>query len=199
MILLRGFSGTASAWEPVGWRYTCLVFFVALVAGPICRIVAYFLPSLTPPARLVRMLVWGFCASYGVYLLSVFLPSVIQLSAGATLMTLFASGVVAVMAVTAAPIKWLSDKPILPEKIRRVLLATAVMYFWLCYSVMALARISGPHRPDAFYDVSLCLMVLGLLTRYADRWISFRKRRIPHNLRRTDKFLSKLRHASVPK
>src|SRR4051812_20451499 len=88
-------------------------------------------------------------------------------------MTLFASGVVLVMAATAAPIKGMSGKPVIPEKFRRVLLGIAVVYFWLCYSVMALARISGPHRPDDFYGISLCLMVLGLLARYADRWVSF--------------------------
>jgi hypothetical protein len=161
----------------LAWRYTSLVFFAALVAGPVCRMIAHFFPQLTPPPGLGRKLVWGFCASFGVYLLSVFLPNVIQLSAGATLMTLFASAVVLVMAATAAPIKRLGKRggSIIPEKFRRVLLAIAVIYFWLCYSVMALARISGPHRPDDYYGISLCLMVLGLLARYADRWISLPK------------------------
>jgi len=84
--------------------------------------------------------------------------------------------VVLVMAATAAPIKRfgrrLGGETIIPEKFRRVLLGIAVIYFWLCYSVMALARISGPHRPDDYYGISLCLMVLGLLARYADRWVS---------------------------
>jgi hypothetical protein len=157
----------------LAWRYTSFVFFAALVAGPACRIAARFFSGLTPPASLSRKLVWGFCASYGVYLLSVFLPNVIRLSAGATLMVLFGGGIALVMAVTAAPLKRLGDKVIIPEKIRRVLLGAAAGYFWLCYCVMALARISGPHRPDAFYGISLCLMVAGLLARYADRWASF--------------------------
>jgi hypothetical protein len=58
--------------------------------------------------------------------------------------------------------------------VRKVLLGTAAIYFWLCYSLMALARISGPHRPDAFYDVSLSLMIVALLIRYADRWLAHR-------------------------
>ena len=172
-ILFRGFGENGfRLGSQLAWRYTSLVFFAALVAGPVCRIAAYFFPHLTPPPNLSRKLVWGFCASFGVYLLSVFLPNVIQLSAGATLMTLFSSGVVLVMAATAAPIKRLGGEAIIPEKFRRVLLGTAVIYFWLCYSVMALARISGPHRPDDYYGISLCLMVLGLLARYADRWVS---------------------------
>jgi hypothetical protein len=50
------------------------------------------------------------------------------------------------------------------------MLATAAGYFWLCYALMALARISGPHRPDAWYGFSLVLMVAALLARYADHW-----------------------------
>jgi len=154
------------------WRYASLVFFAALVAGPLCRLAARIFPNFTPPESLGRKLVWGFCASYCVYLLSVFLPNVIRLSPGATLMTLFGGSVVLVMALTAAPIKRLGDKPLIPAKIRRVLLGTAAGYFWLCYALMGLARIYGPNQPDAFYGTSLCLMVVGLLVRFADRWFS---------------------------
>jgi hypothetical protein len=170
-ILLRGFSENGfRLGGQLAWRYSSFVFFVALVAGPICRVSAHFIPGVTPPDSLGRRLVWGFCASYGVYLLSVFLPNVIALSPGATLMVLFGGGATLVMAVTAVPLKRLGGKPAIPERIRRALLGTATVYFWLCYCVMALARISGPHRPDPFYGISLCLMVMGLLARYADRW-----------------------------
>ena len=54
------------------------------------------------------------------------------------------------------------------------MLGTSAIYFWLCYSLMALARISGPHRPDIFYDISITLMILALLLRYADRWLAHR-------------------------
>jgi hypothetical protein len=175
-VLSRGFGENGfRLGSQLAWRYTSFVFFAALVAGPACRIAARFFPAATPPASLSRKLVWGFCASYGVYLLSVFLPNVIRLSAGATLMVLFGGGIALVMAVTAAPLKRLGGRVIIPEKIRRVLLGAAAGYFWLSYCVMALARISGPHRPDAFYGISVCLMVAGLLARYADRWASFSK------------------------
>ena len=172
-ILFRGFAENGfRLGSQLAWRYASLVFFLALVVGPVCRLAARRFPNLTPPESLSRKLIWGFCASYGVYLLSVFLPNVIRLSPGATLMVLFGGTVVAVMALTAAPIKRLGDRPVIPAKIRRVLLGTAASYFWLCYSLMGLARIYGPHRPDAFYGISLCLMVTGLLVRYADRWFS---------------------------
>jgi hypothetical protein len=175
-ILLRGFAENGfRLGSQLAWRYACLVFFTALVTGPAWRIAAYFFPGVTPPQSLSRKLVWGFCASYGVYLLSVFVPNVIRLSAGATLMVLFGGSVALVMAVSAAPLKRLGDRVIIPEKIRRVLLGMSAGYFWLCYCVMALARISGPHRPDAFYGLSLCLMIVGLLARYADHWFSVRQ------------------------
>jgi len=127
------------------------------------------------PERFSAKLIWGFCASYAIYLLSVFLPNVIRLSAGATLMVMFGGSVMLVMTATAAPLKRLGGKPVIPEKVRRTLLGTAAIYFWLCYSAMALARISGPHRPDAYYGISLCLMIAALLVRYADTWFGFRQ------------------------
>ena len=157
------------------WRHAFFVFFAALAAGPVARIIARFLPHLAPPQRLCRKLIWGFCASYGVYLLSVFLPDVIHPSAGATLMVLFGGGVVLAMALTAAPLKQLGRRQVW-EKARRAVQTTAFAYFWLIYSLMALARLSGPHRPDAFYGTSLCLMVTGFLLCFADRWLSDHRR-----------------------
>lgn len=173
-LLVSGFSENGfRLGSRLAWRYASLVFFAALVTGPAMRVAVRFFPA--APQNLSGQLVWGFCASYGIYLLSVFVPNVIALSAGATLMVLFGGGVALVMAATATPLKGAGEKPLMPEKIRHALLGTATAYFWLCYSVMALARIYGPHRPDAFYGFSLCLMILGLLARYADRWISYRE------------------------
>ena len=173
-ILSRGFAENGfRLGSQLAWRYTCIAFFVALAAGPVLRLLAHFRPGFEP-SNISRKLVWGFCASYGVYLLSVFLPNVIQLSAGAMLMTVFGSIVVAVMALTAAPLRRLGSAPVMGEKMRRALLGTAAIYFWSCYALMALSRISGPHRHDAFYEISLCLMIAALLLRYADRWVSFR-------------------------
>lgn len=170
-ILMRGFGENGfRLGSQLAWRYASFIFFLALIGGPLCRIAARLFPRLSPPDSLSRRLIWGFCISYGIYLLSVFIPNVIRPSAGAALMVVFGGGVVLAMAVTAAPLARLGRPPVLPNNIRRVLLGTATIYFWLCYSLMALARISGPHRPDDYYGISLCLMVVGLLVRYADRW-----------------------------
>ena len=176
-LVSRGFSENGfRLGSQLAWRYAFFVFFASLVSGPACRLTARFFPVFTPPADLSRRLVWGFCASYGVYLFSVFLPHVIRPSAGATLMVLFGGLVVLIMAVSVAPLTSLESRPIF-QKARRAMLATAAAYFWLCYSIMALARISGPHRPDPYYDVSLVLMVVALLIRFADRWYAELPRR----------------------
>lgn len=174
-MLTRGFSENGfRLGSQLAWRYASFVFVAAMTMGPLCRITAHFFPVFTPPESLGRKLIWGFCAAYGVYLLSVFVPNVIHLSAGAMLMTVFGSTVVLVMAMTAAPLVRLGAPPVLPDKVRKVLLGTSAIYFWLCYVLMALARISGPHRPDVYYGFSLSLMILALLLRYADRWLAHR-------------------------
>lgn len=171
-ILMHGFSENGfRLGSQLAWRYASFIFFLALVAAPLCRIGARLFPRrLAVPESLGRRLVWGFCASYGIYLLSVFVPNVIRPSAGAALMVVFGGAVVLVMAIGAAPLARLGRPPLISTRIRRVLLGIATAYFWLCYCLMALARISGPHRPDDYYGISLCLMVTGLLIRYADRW-----------------------------
>jgi hypothetical protein len=171
-VFTRGFTDNGfRLGSQLAWRYTSLVFFAAMVAGPLCRIAARFVPSFTAPESLGRKLVWGFCASYAIYLLSVFVPNVIDVSAGATLMVLFGAGVALVMAVTVMPLRR-HGRAVMAERLRRTFLGTATSYFWLCYALMGLAHISGPHRPDAFYGISLCLMVAALLVRYADHWVS---------------------------
>jgi hypothetical protein len=171
-IAARGFSENGfRLGSQLAWRYACIVFFAALSSAPVCRIGSKLWHGFACPESLSRKLVWGFCASYGVYLLSVFVPNALELSAGATLMVAFAGVVTVVMALTAAPIKRLGGKPVIGNKTRRALLGMSAIFFWSTYSLMALSRLAGPHRPDAWYGISLGLMVGALLLRYADRWI----------------------------
>lgn len=167
-IVLRDFTENGfRLGSQLAWRYTSFVFFVALAAGPALRLVGRTLPTFVPPRNHDLRLVRGFCASYGIYLVSVFLPNVIRLSAGAVLMLLFGGTVALAMAATTAPVGRLVG-----GKTRRVVFGVAAVYFWLCYALMALARLSGPHRPDVFYDISLGLMIAVLLLCYADRWLA---------------------------
>ena len=57
------------------------------------------------------------------------------------------------------------------EPARHALLTVAGGFFWLTYALTGLAHLSGPHRPDGFYGISLSLMIFALLLRYADHLI----------------------------
>ena len=63
---------------------------------------------------------------------------------------------------------------------------------------MALARIYGPHRPDDYYGISLCLMVAGLLARYADRWTVPKEQAVRPPELSLSSFAANLRRVSVP-
>lgn len=170
-IFARGFSDNGfRLGSQLGWRFAGLVFFLALAAGPVCRLGARLMPRWDCPEDLSRRLVWGFCASYGVYVLSVFLPGLVELSPGATMTVMFGGGAALVMAVAAAPLRRLGAGPIIGEKTRRMLLGVAAIYFWCCYALMALSRLSGPHRPDAWYGLCWWMMFAALVLRIADRW-----------------------------
>jgi hypothetical protein len=171
----RGFSdnGLRLGSELV-WRFTCLVYFAAIIAGPLARLI----PSQT--LRRIceerRQLVWGFCASYGVYLASILVPNALTqpaidrdgLTAGMTVFALFGAGMTLIVAYTASR----QAAAFLGDKARVAMLRVGMSTFWLAYALAGLAHISGPHRPDAFYGVSLGLMVAALLLRFADRFVA---------------------------
>jgi hypothetical protein len=169
----RGFSedGLRLGSELV-WRFTCLVYFAAIIAGPLARLI----PS--QPLRHVceqrRQLTWGFCASFGVYVASILVPNLLTppslagegLTAGLTVFVMFGAGLTLVIAYAAG-----RDAALFLGKTAcSVMLGVGLSYFWLAYALAGLARISGPHRPDAFYGFSLSLMIVALLLRFADRF-----------------------------
>lgn len=53
----------------------------------------------------------------------------------------------------------------------RAMECVGVAYFWLVYAVDDLGHIYGPHRPDYFYGISLTMLVLALLLRFADSFV----------------------------
>lgn len=153
----------------VAWRFASFVFFAAVVTGPLCRLV-----SAQRVSVLRRQIVWSFCASYAVFLAVMLLPN---LMAGAThdastlgmvMFSLFGGGAAAMMAYTVTP----EAGQRLGEKSQRALLSVAASFFWLTYALTGLAHLSGPHRPDKFYGISLSLMLAALLLRFADRFIA---------------------------
>jgi hypothetical protein len=157
------------------WRFASFVFFAAAIVGPTCRLIPY--GPLRRSSGLRRQVIWSFCASYAVFLASMILPNTLggvthdDASLGMTVFCLFGAGAAAVMGFAATR----GAAARLGEKSRRALLSVAASFFWLTYALTGLAHLSGPHRPDGFYGLSLSLMILALVLRFADRfWAKLR-------------------------
>lgn len=152
------------------WRFTFLIYFLAIMAGPMARLVPS--PSLRRLCEERRQLVWGFSASFGVYLLGVVVPNLLLpdgpddagLTGGMATFALFGAALSGAIAFAARR----DAARILGEKARATILGVGLSTFWLAYALSGLAHISGPHRPDMFYGTSLSLMIVALLLRFAD-------------------------------
>lgn len=154
------------------WRFTCIVYFAAVIAGPVARLIPS--QALRHIGEQRRQLVWGFCASFGVYLASILAPNLLTplglardgLTAGPTAFVMVGAGLTLVIAYAAG-----RDAALFLGKAAcGAMLVVGLSYFWLAYALAGLAYISGPHRPDAFYGFSLSLMIVALLLRFADRF-----------------------------
>jgi hypothetical protein len=154
----------------LAWRFTCFIFFAAIIAGPLARLIPS--ETLRRICEQRRQLIWGFCASFGVYLASILGPNLLahrdDLAAGTTIFVAFGVGLTMVIAYTAS--RQAAD--LLGETARRTILVVGLSTFWLAYALTGLAGIYGPHRPDAFYGFSLSLMIVALLLRFADRFVA---------------------------
>jgi hypothetical protein len=170
----RGFTdnGLRQAIQTV-WRFNFLVFFVALLAGPVGRLVR----PLHRLAGASRELLQGFCGGMAVYCALIILPNLVVMpdgirhegvTAGMSIFVLFTGGVTLVMAAAAS--RRLCAR--MGEKACGTLLGLSAIYFWFCYSLIGLAHITGPHRPDNFYEISVLLMVVALLARFTERLIA---------------------------
>jgi hypothetical protein len=175
-LVLRGFDENSLAFATqLVWRFNCLVFFAALVASPAGRLI----PLLSILAGTSRPLLQGFCAGMAVYFGFILLPNLFAvpdgvrpsgITAGMTSFVIFTGIVTLVMAMAVSQRLCAQVGP----RACRAILGVATIYFWLCYGLIGLAHISGPHRQDLFYELSVMLMVTGLLVRFADRFFENR-------------------------
>ena len=161
----------------LAWRFASLVYFAAIVAGPVMRLIPW--SRLRPSTNVERQLIWGFCASVGVYLVSLIVPNTLTLPSldhegltfGMALFAIFGAALTIVIAYVTSP------QPSLGDQSRRAILATGLSYYWLAYMLIGLSHLSGPHRPDGFYGFSVMLMLTALLIRFADNFIAKRRQR----------------------
>ena len=170
---LRGFSDNGVRFgTQLVWRFNSLVFFAALVAAPLGRMI----PALAPLADKSRPLLQGFCAAMAVYFAAILLPNLVAvpdgvrpagITAGMTFFAIFTGTVTLVLA--AAVNRSLCEK--VGRQGCRAMLGIAAIYFWACYSLIGLAHISGPHRPDSYYEISVILMLAALFVRFGEHFL----------------------------
>ena len=136
-ILARGFSENGfRLGSQLAWRYASFVFFAALVDGPA---VPDHGAVFCPPSRRRKASAASWSGAFAPPMASICCRSSCPMSSicrpAPRLMTLFGSTVVLVMAIdrrAAGAPGWSS--PSCRDKVRKVLLGTAAIYFWLCYS-----------------------------------------------------------------
>jgi hypothetical protein len=156
----------------LAWRFASFVFFAAIVAGPLCRLVPYRGVKRLHGFR--RQMIWSFSASYAVFLAVLVLPNTLggvthdDATFGMTMFALFGGGAAGTMAFAASR----EAGQRLGAKSQRALLSVEAAFFWLTYALTGLAHLFGPHRPDGFYGLSFSLMILALLLRFADRFLA---------------------------
>jgi hypothetical protein len=162
----------------LAWRFTMLAYLFAIIAGPLGRLISRQRLAFY---RERRQFVWGFCASFGIFLATVLLPNSLPatsvhgaITIGMLLFLSFGIGVSGVTAYAAGPQAALR----LGESARRALLGVGLSYFWLAYLLSSLAHLSNPQRPDAFYAASATLLTAALLLRLADS-VTARRRLSP--------------------
>lgn len=150
----------------ISWCFASFVFATAVLVGPLGRLLPFEAVQRALLDR--RCVIWGFTASFGIYLAAQVARNLLRGESAATGINEFlilGALVAATIAFTASR----SAAPLLGDRLRRNILSAGLCFFWACYAVMGLAHLSGPHRPDGYYGLSLFVMVAVLLVRFADR------------------------------
>jgi hypothetical protein len=157
-----------------------LAFVVAYVAKPLCRLIPS--DATRAMARESIGLTQAFAGMYAVFLSCIVLPG------------FFAENVISMPTLAFAALSALilavmmfgtSTKRALGSLAGRAILGLSNAYFWCAFAASDLNHLVGPHRAtlfDSFYEISLGLLVLALLVRFADTFIERRRVRMAEAL-----------------
>lgn len=139
-----------------------LVFAAYYVAAPLSRLV----PATGAFGTWRFSIAYGFTGMIGVFLVSVLAPNY-EANGGVSLPTLAFAAVTVLVA--GAFVISAGDWRATHSATMRSLQSLSSGYFWMVFALMDLDRMQGPHRPDPIpYSISLLLLVLALLVRFAD-------------------------------
>jgi len=141
-----------------------IMFSLYYIAGSVARLIRSDVTQAFGEERFA--MAYGFAGIMGVFLASIVMPDFL-LSARVPLPTLvyviFTAMVGAVFLMSAGNKR--TDRSVTLRTLRGVSSA----YFWLAFAFIDMDRMIGPHRPDANpYGISLLLLVVALLIRFAD-------------------------------
>jgi hypothetical protein len=157
-----------------------LAFVIAYIAQPLCRLV---------PTQVTRALgrertglTQAFACMYAVFLLCIVYTGAYigePLGLPTLAFAIFSTAILAVMVFGT------STRRILGSSAGRAVLALSTAYFWSVFAVNDLSHLVGPRRADwlePLYELSLTLLVLALVLRFADAFMERRKVRMAEAL-----------------
>ena len=148
-----------------------LVFVLYYVSGPLSRLI--FTPATQALGAERFALAYGFAGMMGVFLFSLLAPD-FATGGHQPLPTLVYAVVTAL--VVAVFLMSAGSKRAAGSAAMRSLQSLSSGYFWLAFAFTDLDRMVGPHRPDGiFYGLSLSLLVVALLIRFADAFMERRR------------------------
>jgi hypothetical protein len=147
------------------FRASGVAFLLFYLAGPISRLIRSR-PTVAV-ARERMGLALAFAAIYAVFLVCAVAPDTLAGASVPLATVTFAVFSALILAVVLAGERaGLADASWRPAL--RAMETVGVAYFWMAYAVDDLNHLSGPHRPDGYYGVSLSILVAALLVRFAD-------------------------------
>lgn len=163
--LLRGGDQNAARFAALMvFRASSVAFLLYYLAAPMARLVRT--GTTLAFARQRTGLALAFVSVYAVFLCCVLVPDYMngaRIALPTLAFSIFSGAVLAVVIAgefaSRVDAEWRASL--------RAMECVGVAYFWLIYAIDDLDHISGPHRPDYFYDVSLTVLVLALLVRFA--------------------------------
>lgn len=157
-----------------------LAFVVAYIAKPLGRLIPS--DATRAMARESVGLTQAFAGVYAVFLGCIVLPGFFTENVVSVPTLAFAALSALILAVM---MFGTSTKRALGSHAGRAILGLSNAYFWCAFAASDLDHMVGPHRAtafDAFYDVSLCLLVLALFVRFADTFVQRRRARMAEAL-----------------
>ena len=142
--------------------FSSIAFAAYYVSAPLSRL----LPATQAFGTWRFSIAYGFIGMIAVFLVSILAPNY-EANGGVSLPTLaFAAFSVLVAAAFVASA---GSTRTAHSATMRSLQSLSSGYFWMVFALMDLDRMQGPHRPDPIpYGISLFLLVLALLVRFAD-------------------------------